>query len=93
METAEIRRRIAEYTYRTLYWGQNRVPPGVRSVIGVCLHGWRGLRVSADSGFLDVAARNRVRRIGYPACAQENRCLDRAAAAASGVGSEVTSLV
>ena len=35
MNAAEIKRRIAEYTYRTLYWGQNHVPPGVRSLIGV----------------------------------------------------------
>ncbi len=35
MNAAEIKRRIAEYTYRILSWGQNRVPPGVRSLIGI----------------------------------------------------------
>ena len=30
-----MKRRIAEYTYRILHWGQNHVPRGVRSVLGV----------------------------------------------------------
>ena len=34
MEKGELKRRIAEYTYRTLSWGQNHVPPGMRSIIG-----------------------------------------------------------
>ena len=93
METAEIRRRIAEYTYRTLYWGQNRVPHGVRSVIGVAF------MVGGVFGFLPILGFWMLPlgiafvALDIPACAQENRCLDRAAAAASGVGSEVTSLV
>lgn len=30
-----LRQRIAGFTYRTLKWGRDHVPPGVRSVIGV----------------------------------------------------------
>lgn len=30
-----LRQRVAAYTYRTLQWGRDHVPPGVRSVIGV----------------------------------------------------------
>ena len=36
MEQGAVKRRIADYTYRLLSWGQNHVPPGVRSVVG-CL--------------------------------------------------------
>ena len=35
MNRAEFKRRIALYTYRILHWGQNRVPRGVRSVLGI----------------------------------------------------------
>ncbi len=31
----DLRQRIAGFTYRTLKWGRDHVPPGVRSVIGV----------------------------------------------------------
>lgn len=48
METAEIKRQIAEYTYRILYWGQNQVPPGVRSIIGVAF------MVGGVFGFLPI---------------------------------------
>lgn len=48
METAEIKRRIAEYTYRILYWGQNHVPAGVRSIIGVAF------MVGGVFGFLPI---------------------------------------
>jgi len=33
----EIRRRIAVTIYRTLYWGRNHLPAGIRSLVGVCL--------------------------------------------------------
>ena len=48
METAEIRRRIAEYSYHILYWGQNHVPPGVRSIIGIAF------MVGGVFGFLPI---------------------------------------
>ncbi|MCZ6641531.1 MAG: hypothetical protein O7F71_08145 [Gammaproteobacteria bacterium] len=48
MDTGEIKRRIAEVTYRILSWGQNRVPPGVRSVIGVIF------MVAGVFGFLPI---------------------------------------
>ncbi len=35
MASATLRHRIAEYTYRTLRWGRNHVPPGMRTVIGI----------------------------------------------------------
>ena len=31
----DIRQRIAGVTYRTLKWGRDHVPPGIRSLIGV----------------------------------------------------------
>ena len=31
----DLGQRIAGYTYRTLRWGRDHVPPGVRSLIGV----------------------------------------------------------
>ena len=37
MEADELKRQIAEYTYRMLYWGQNQVPPGARSLLGIVL--------------------------------------------------------
>ena len=48
MDTREIKRRIAEYTYRTLYWGQNHVPPGIRSLLGL------GFMVGGVFGFLPI---------------------------------------
>ena len=30
-----LKQRIAGYTYRTLRWGRDHVPPGIRSVIGI----------------------------------------------------------
>jgi hypothetical protein len=35
MHKGDIARTIADYTYKTLYWGQNRVPRGIRSLIGL----------------------------------------------------------
>jgi len=32
-----LRRRVADYTYRTLRWGRDHVPPGARTLIGVVL--------------------------------------------------------
>ncbi len=32
---SDLGRKIADYTYRTLRWGRDHVPPGIRSVIGV----------------------------------------------------------
>ena len=33
--TPDLRQRIAGFTYRSLKWGRDHVPPGLRSVIGV----------------------------------------------------------
>lgn len=30
-----LKQRIAGYTYRTLRWGRDHVPPGIRSVLGI----------------------------------------------------------
>ena len=35
MAAHALRRRIAGYTYRTLRWGRDHVPPGIRTVVGV----------------------------------------------------------
>lgn len=37
MSTAEpdLGQRIAGYTYKTLRWGRDHVPPGIRSIVGV----------------------------------------------------------
>ncbi len=35
MESSAFRRRIARYTHGTLRWGRDRLPPGVRSLVGV----------------------------------------------------------
>ena len=35
MAAVALRRRIAGYTYRTLRWGRDHVPPGARTVVGV----------------------------------------------------------
>jgi hypothetical protein len=34
MDKAEFKRKISEYTYRTLHWGNRRLPPGIRTVCG-----------------------------------------------------------
>lgn len=34
MNRNQIRRTIAGYTYRTLIWGHNHVPPGLRTILG-----------------------------------------------------------
>lgn len=34
MATGDLRRRINATTYRALYWGQNHVAPGMRSLVG-----------------------------------------------------------
>lgn len=34
MDRAELRRRIAEHIYRLLHWGNRRVPPGLRTLVG-----------------------------------------------------------
>jgi hypothetical protein len=31
---AELKRRAAEYTYRLLHWGNRRLPPGLRTLVG-----------------------------------------------------------
>ena len=43
-----LRRRIAGYTYRTLRWGRDRVPPGIRTVVGALF------MVGGVFGFLPV---------------------------------------
>lgn len=35
MQKGALKRQIADYAYRLLSWGQNHVPPGMRSVIGI----------------------------------------------------------
>ena len=35
MAAPSLRRRVAGITYRTLRWGRDHVPPGVRTLIGV----------------------------------------------------------
>ena len=34
MAADALRRRIAGYIYRTLRWGRDHVPPGIRTVVG-----------------------------------------------------------
>lgn len=34
MNKAELRRRVAEYAYRSLHWGNQHVPPGLRTLVG-----------------------------------------------------------
>lgn len=34
MDRAELKRRIAGYTYRIMIWGNNHVPPGLRTLLG-----------------------------------------------------------
>lgn len=35
MDRKQLSRSIADYTYRALRWGQDHVPPGIRSVVGI----------------------------------------------------------
>jgi len=35
MAAPTLRRRIAGYTYNTLHWGRQHLPPGLRSLVGV----------------------------------------------------------
>lgn len=48
MAAHALRRRVADYTYRTLRWGRDRVPPGVRSLIGALF------MVAGVFGFLPI---------------------------------------
>lgn len=48
MNSEELRRRIAAYCYRTMMWGNNHVPPGLRSVVGILF------MVGGVFGFLPV---------------------------------------
>lgn len=48
MQKGELQRRLADYTYRLLSWGRNRVPPGMRTVVGF------GFMVGGVFGFLPV---------------------------------------
>ena len=48
MAAQALRRRIARYTHRTLRWGRDHAPPGVRTVIGALL------MVGGVFGFLPV---------------------------------------
>ena len=34
MDRAELKRRVAEYTYRLMHWGNRRLPPGIRPLVG-----------------------------------------------------------
>lgn len=43
-----LRQRIAAFTYRTLRWGRDHVPPGIRSLIGVAF------MVGGVFGFLPI---------------------------------------
>ena len=45
---SEFKRRVADYTFRTMRWGQNHVPPGVRTLIGLLF------MVGGVFGFLPV---------------------------------------
>lgn len=48
MNKTEFKRRIAEYTYRLLHWGNSRVPPGIRTLVGLLF------MVGGVFGFLPV---------------------------------------
>jgi len=48
MHKGELKRRIATTCYRALYWGQNHVAPGMRSLIGFML------MVGGVFGFLPI---------------------------------------
>ena len=48
MQKGQLKRRIADYTYRIMRWGQNRLPPGIRSLVGVLF------MVGGVFGFLPV---------------------------------------
>ena len=34
MDKVEFKRRVAEYTYRLMHWGNRRLPPGIRTLAG-----------------------------------------------------------
>ena len=48
MAADALRRRIAGYIYRTLRWGRDHVPPGIRTVVGALF------MVGGVFGFLPV---------------------------------------
>lgn len=48
MNRVELKRQIAEYTYRILHWGNRHVPTGARSLLGVVL------MVGGIFGFLPI---------------------------------------
>ena len=33
MDKVELKRKVAEYTYRLMHWGNRRVPPGLRTLV------------------------------------------------------------
>jgi hypothetical protein len=35
MNKGQLTRFVADYTYRTVRWGQDHVPPGIRSLLGI----------------------------------------------------------
>lgn len=41
MNTEELKRQARRITYKTMRWGQNHVPPGIRLVLGIlfCIGG------------------------------------------------------
>ncbi|MEM7077391.1 MAG: hypothetical protein AAF513_02070 [Pseudomonadota bacterium] len=39
---------IARYSYKTMRWGRDKVPPGIRSIVGV------GLMIGGVFGFLPI---------------------------------------
>lgn len=48
MAAHTLRRRVSRYTHRTLRWGRDHAPPGVRTVLGTLL------MVGGVFGFLPV---------------------------------------
>jgi hypothetical protein len=48
MNRTELKRQIAEYTYRIMHWGNRHVPTGARSLLGVLL------MVGGVFGFLPI---------------------------------------
>ncbi len=48
MDKGELKRRIAATCYRALYWGQNHLAPGMRSLVGFML------MVGGVFGFLPI---------------------------------------
>ena len=35
MDKAELKRRIADWTYRLMHWCNDNVPPGIRTLVGI----------------------------------------------------------